>query len=184
MTVKRIVENAHKITFLVQQYPGKKVEEIVAMCGMPAIEINTAIWYAVNAGLIVDPTDSDGIMVFIREPGNWQLGEIIETLKGMLVYSFQQLAKKEQDLEENYISNWTMGYQAHDLLISMKQLVNDKVIFTYDLTDPKDLKSTYTFYTLYENGEQMWGRKQFNEEPTGEEEPDNSNEGTKENEEV
>lgn len=38
--------------------------------------------------------------------------------------------------------------------------VNRKLV-TYDLADPKDAKSVYTFITLKENADKLWGKKQF-----------------------
>lgn len=168
---QKIVEHAHQIAFLVQQYPDHNIDKIISLIPVSPIHINTALWLAIDLGFIEDPADNGGKMILKKVPTEWELGEGVEDLKLMLVYAFSKLAKKEQDLEENYVSNWTMGYPAHEVMIALKQLVNNKVLATYDLTDPLDLKSTYTFYTLYENGEQMWGRKSFAEQPTGMEQP-------------
>lgn len=40
-------------------------------------------------------------------------------------------------------------------------LFTSKVLATYELSDPKDKKSVYTFVTLKENEGKFWGKKQF-----------------------
>lgn len=167
-----MLENAHKVTYIVQQYPQHTVPQIIQLLAMPAIEINTAFWYATNAGWLSEPDPETQRFTFLKAPEKWAFGEAVDTLRDHLLYAFTELAKKENDLDENTLSGWCMGYPSHDQLIALSLMLNDKVLATYDLTDPKDLKSTYTFYTLYENGEQMWGRKNFKEQPTGEEVPE------------
>ena len=53
-------------------------------------------------------------------------------------------------------------------LIAINHLLEDRVLFEYELTDdnPKLGKSVYKFYTLYENSEMQWGKKNFGVEPT------------------
>ena len=171
---QKMIENAHKVVFLVKNYPDKNLEHIIAALQMPAIEINNAIWVAVDMGFIVDPDTTEGKMELLKEPEEYQLGQACADLRAMIVFTFNRLATQEKDLEENYMSNWTLGYAGHDVLITLKQLINEHVLATYQLTDPEDTKSTYTFYSLYENSEQMWGRKNFKQQPTGEEVPDTS----------
>lgn len=38
---------------------------------------------------------------------------------------------------------------------------------TYELLDPKDKKSSYTFVSLKENADKLWGQKAFKAKPTG-----------------
>jgi hypothetical protein len=63
-------------------------------------------------------------------------------------------------------------------MIALGYLIHTKVLAQYELTDPEDLKSTYTFTSLYENSEQMWGRKYFEKQPTGDEVPEDPNDDT------
>lgn len=171
-----MVQNAHKVAFLVQQYPDNSLDKLISALQMPAIDINTAIWLATELGFIKNPEETDGKMVLLSVPEAWDFGQAVTDIKAMLKFSFVELAKREKDLEENYLSNWTLGHQGHDVLIALKQMLNEKVLATYELTDPEDTKSTYTFYSLYENSEQLWGRKNFKTQPTGEEIPDTNEE--------
>lgn len=177
MITEKVLNNANKVAFLVKQYPEHTLTQIIGLLTMPSVEINTSIWAATELGFITE-VDPETKMVKLGPvpPETWQFGHEVDDLMAMIEYAFVQLAKKEQDLEEVYVSNWTHGYDSHDVMIALAHMVNTKVLATYSLTDPKDTKSTYTFYSLYEFGEQMWGSKQFKEEPTGEENPDTSDE--------
>lgn len=174
----KMLNNAHKFTLLAKTYPEKPLSDLLALFGpTPGIDQNAAIRYAIELGLVKDPAENPnekGTVEVLKEPETWELGQNVADLRAELVYVLQGLALKERDLEENFIASWTMGYMSHDVMLALQSLLNDKTLIRYELTDPKDLKSTYTFYTLYENGEQMWGRKNFKVEPTGAEKPDES----------
>lgn len=175
-----MLNNAHKIAFLIKRYPEKTLAEHLKVFLVPAIEINTAIWKAVELGLITEPDKETGKCTFLKDPDEWQFGSRVDDLIAMLKYSFAELAKTERDLDEVYISNWTVGHEAHDVMIAIGYLLDTRVLAQYDLTDPEDLKSTYTFTTLYENSEQMWGRKYFEKLPTGDEVAQDPNDDTPE----
>lgn len=167
MKTRKMTENAHKIAFLISAYPEHTLNEIIKLVELPAIDINTAIWTAQELGFISQPNKETARLDVLKLPKVWNFGPEEGALEDAILYSFQQLAKKETDLEENYLTEWTRGYSAHDVLIAMKQLINDKQLAEYTLNDTgKDgVVTPYTFYTLYENGEQMWGKKQFKKEP-------------------
>lgn len=172
------MENAHKAAYLIKSYPEKTLAEIMElMAPMTAIELNTALWWATEAGLVTEPDKLTQIVTLAKEPDKWFFGEAIENIEDQLVYAFGQLGKKEADLDETEITNWLAGYIARDQLIAVKHAIETKKLATYELTDPKDLKSTYTFYTLYENGEQQWGKNRFKVKPTGDEVPVDPAEG-------
>lgn len=175
MKTKKIMENACKVTFLIQQYPEKKLPEILSLLQLPALDINAAIWAAQDMGWINEPDDKTGYVELIEAPLTWSFGDSIYNLKNSLLYCFEKLAKKEQDLEENYINQWTQGYPAHDVLVAVKSLLVDRRLFEYELLDQQrnekgklqfdkkgePIMDPYIFYTLWENAEQEWGRKQF-----------------------
>ncbi len=167
-----ILNNAHKMAFMIKKYPEKTLADHLKVFVVPAIEINTSLWKAAELGLITEPDKETGICTYLKDPKKWVFGSRVDDLITMLEYAFKELAKTERDLDEVYISNWTLGHEAYDVMIALGYLIETRVLAQYDLTDPEDLKSTYTFTTLYENSEQMWGRKYFIKEPTGEEVPD------------
>lgn len=162
MKANKMLNNANKVAYLVQQYPEHKLEQIVALLGMPAIDINTAVWYAVEVGFITEPNKETGKIELAKPPKTWDFGPDYDSLEDMMLYAFQKTAKQETDLEEHYVSNWTLGHTSHDVIIAMLRLLEDKKIAKYVIEDGEN---PYTFYTLYENREKLWGRKQFKHDP-------------------
>lgn len=159
----RMLENANKIAFLVKQEPEATFETIVESLGWPAIEINTAHWYATELGLLKELDQDTGMVALGDEvSGEWNFGPEVERLEDMLVYAFTQLAKREGDLEEHYVQNWLNGYSTLSQKIAIDHLIESKKLSEYMIEDGD---STYTFYTLYENRDKLWGNKQFKVEP-------------------
>jgi hypothetical protein len=159
---KTLQHMAQKVAYLVQAYPEHTMAKITTLIQAPAIVINCAIWAAQDLGYISEPDAKTGIPKLLKLPDEWDMGEGLTELKGMLVLAFTHLATRETDLEEHYMSQWTQGFTAHDVLIAMKQLEDEKVLAQYLLEDGKE---TYTFFTLYENRDKLWGRKQFKKDP-------------------
>lgn len=166
MITTKMLENANKVAYLVEQYPEHKISQTIALLAMPSIEINTAIWAATELNFITAPDKATEKVALATPPETWQFGHEVEDLRETLLYSFEQIAKKEIDLEEYQLSEWTSGYPSHDIIIAMKLLLNSKQLHEYVLEDGEN---NYTFYTLYENRDKLWGRKAFKKDPlTGE----------------
>lgn len=178
------LETIHKIVWLMNEYPGKTINEFCDTFLVPEMgifNINNAIWRAVELGyIVIDDPDFDGTGSYKvdRVPEKYQFGEDIESLMVSVPYLVAKLNVEEGDIMEAQLQKWfAPNYARYDTTIALKRLLNDKVIFSYDLTnvniiepskkgkkhgkDPKEIRDTYTFYTLYENGEQRWGVKQF-----------------------
>lgn len=173
MSSLRMLHNANKVTFIVQQYPDKKLPEILEILGMAAIDINAALWYANDAGWLKKPDPQTGFIELGKKvPTEWDFGPICDDLEDAIKFAFEHLARDENDLEEMYTHNWMEGYAPRDVMIVLKKLVNDNVLALYAIEDavntkPGDKPETYNFYTLYENRDKLWGRKQFDKDPLG-----------------
>lgn len=170
----KLIEAAHRAAYVVYQYPDKKMDDLIELFKLPAIEFNAAFWLAEDLGLITELDPETNLFTFVKAPDDWTFGSSVEHLMEMITYGFQHMAARESELDEEQFGFWTLGYNPAHILIAMKRLIEKKVMATYDLTDPTDLKSTYTFYTLYENAEQMWSKNRFKVQPTGDEVPDTS----------
>lgn len=166
MSSKKIRENAQKIAYIVQQYPKHTLDEVIALMELPSIDINCAIWEAVEAGYISKPDDTTKMSHIIEPPLVWGFGEVESELEDALLFSFKKLAEDETDLEENFLSQWTRGYAAHDVMIALRQLTNSKQLSEYVIEDGDN---SYTFYCLTENRDKLWGRKQFKKDPLAKE---------------
>lgn len=167
MVTDKIRFNAQKIMNLVALYPDNTFDQTIALLQMPAIDINTAVWYAIDMGWITEPDpetkksslvlNADGTApdLNIDDPN-------FKNLEDAIIYGFEKLAEKENDLEEFSLSQWTNGYPAHDVMIAMKGLLVEEVLAEYVIEDGKE---NYTFYTLFKNKDKLWGRKQFKKDP-------------------
>lgn len=169
MVTKKIRYNAHKVAYLANQFPNHKLKQLVDLITLPQIDINAALWYAQELGLIKGINKDTEEVERGETPTEWDFGPEVAELETLLVYCVKQLGSDEADMEEVYMSNWTNGYPSHDVLIALKHLVNQKILATYELTDVQededgqDASSTYTFFTLFKNRSKKWGKKQFKE---------------------
>jgi hypothetical protein len=166
MTTRKMLENANKVAFLIESYPNHTMTQIIELLQMPAIDINAAIWYAQEVGFINEPDGETQIATIKNKPETWDFGSDVADLEDTLLYCFKELAKTERDLEENYLANWTAGHSAMNVMIALKHLENNRELVQYEIEDGEN---AYVFFTLYENSEQLWGRKQFKTDPMGEE---------------
>jgi hypothetical protein len=158
--------NAMKLTYLVEQYPEHTAGQIFALMIMPPIQINTALWYAIDAGWVSKPDGETGEITLLKKPDAWEFGDVLYSLKHMIEYGFKKMAENETDMEEFGFNSWTEGYASHDIAIATMLLIAEGKLATYRLQDPKDLKSIYLYYTLPENRDKLWGRTQFKVQPT------------------
>lgn len=161
----RITENAHKIAYLIFCFPTLALTEILDLMKVPPIDHNTAIWKARELGLITDI--KNGKLEFIEAPAKWTFGQFEEALEDELLYAFAQLTKTETDLEEHYLSEWTIGYQTQDVLIAMRRLTEKNLVWQYDVTDVDQdgTPNVYQFFTAIDNKGKDWGKKQFKTAP-------------------
>lgn len=168
-------ENAQKVTYLVRKYPEKTVSQIIELMPMPAVDINSGIWKAIELGYISDMDPETQKFTFLKQPEVWQFGKDVDDLAEKILFALGWLnSQKEEDMEEVYFGNWNAGKLAHDVMIATSVLIEGKKIATYEVDDgTEEEPNVYLFYTLYENAEQEWGRKQFKKDP-GAEEPTES----------
>lgn len=171
------LNDVHKVVFLANEYPKKTLQDLAKLFELPALDINNAIWRAQDMGFLVINGDSTFSVDRVPDSDMWQFGESVESLKAQLIYYFKHLARSESDIEETYLGNVTGGYPSHDVFVALKVLLADRVLATYQITDlleipaskkakgkgkkPEVREDVYTFYTLWENSEQQWGKKQF-----------------------
>lgn len=167
-----IHENAQKFIFLAREYPKKTLEDLTQLMSLPGIDVNLAIWHAVDQGWMIDPADTEGNDPYVHLsetlPQKWEFGESVDELAAKVVKAFHVLTKKETDLQWEFLSAWLMGYTARDTLIVLKHMLAEGTIEKYSLTDPEDIESVYEFYTLPENRKNLWGAKSFKIQPTEE----------------
>lgn len=178
---KSMLESAHKFVYLVRAYPEKTMDQVIQLFQMPQIDINCAIWVAIENGWL-DTYEAEGDIP-VRDPKTgqvleikrgpciygkvvenpeWAFGEVVDEIEHLLEYMFDNLTKKEDDVEENYLGAQMSGYSAHDTLIAVKHLLETEVMHEYEIEDGEN---AYIFYTLKANAGKNWGKKQFKSDP-------------------
>lgn len=171
--------DVHKLVYLANEYPDKTIRELGELFAMTMIEVNSAIWRAQDLGLLFVDKQT-GYFKVEMVPEKWELGPEVEDLRVNILYVLGKLAEDEQDMEEHAFGVWTAGHGSHNVLTAMKSLLNENKVASYDLDDeqevpvskkakgrgkqPEIVKNTYTFYSLWDNAEQQWGRKQFKDD--------------------
>lgn len=99
--------------------------------------------------------------ITISEDVNVDSLDVSETMRDLieiLEQFFTYMNGQEKDMTIEELMMLLGG--TPELHIKLAVRVSDKLT-TYELTDPKDKKSSYTFVTLKENVDKEWGRKQF-----------------------
>lgn len=192
------LQNANKFVYLAKAYPEKDVPGLLGLFRLSPIDMNCAIWYALELKWIEiedrkemrpildkkgQPTGEQEVELqyvkVVGQPDTWGFGEAEEYLEDSLVYAFGKLNAEEKDLEENYLGNWLAGYAPQDTLIAVKHLLEDGVLHEYQIEDGDN---SYIFYTLKANVGKNWGAKQFKvnpltDEPNEAEQPKKAAEG-------
>ena len=158
----KMYENANKVTFLVSVYPEHTLPQIIELLQMPAIDINAGLWYAQELGFLSQPDPDTNTAKLLKTPEVWTFGQAVYDLEEALLYCFRQLAEKETDMEETYLSNWTADYPSHDVTIALKHLEAINELAQYAIEDDANM---YTFFTLPVNKDKLWGKKQFKHDP-------------------
>lgn len=158
----KTTQNAHKVAYLVSQYPEKTMNEIINMFQLAPVDMNAAIWAAIDLKLISQPDEKTHIATLAKKPKTWEFGPDVEHLIDTVYYCFEKANAEEKDLEENYMNNWLMGYAPQDHFIAIRRLLENKQLAQYELEDGEN---AYDFFTLYENRDKLWGRKQFKQDP-------------------
>ena len=159
---EKTVQNVHKLVYLAREYPKKKITEIAGMMQIPVLEGKAAIWMAQDIGYITVDGKTEKFKI-VAAPEEWDFGSTIGDIAGTVTYVMSKLAEEEADIEEGRLTTWMAAYRNEDTIIAIKRLLEWNILSTYKITDPKDKKSIYTFYTLAANKDKQWGKKQFKE---------------------
>lgn len=177
---QRMLENAHKLTYMLYCYPNKTIMEIINFFQLPPIHINGAIWKAEDMGYISKADDQTGMVEIKSMPEPFVFGDTVDELMHLLRYSFDKLSAEEKDLEENYLNQWLAGYGSHDHIVAMKYLLNNGELAEYTVDDTQmdekgrpviDKKTKepvvneYVFYTKAGCEENRWGERRFKTPP-------------------
>jgi len=128
----------------------------------PPIFIINALECGKEMGVLVHDYESDEVKVLGYDGVDFgEMGSEIAVLKEAFLEKLRYEAGREEDVSLGLLQSWCVGVRPSAAELALRVLVDSKELATYRLSDPDDESSTYDFYTLWENREKMWGRKQF-----------------------
>jgi DNA-binding MarR family transcriptional regulator len=82
-------------------------------------------------------------------------------IQNELLRAIASANKDEDDVEEGTLQAWCRGIRPSDIELALHTLQKIDFVSKYELANPKDKESKYTFYTLRINEGKEWGLKQF-----------------------
>lgn len=161
---KKMQRDVNKIVYLAHAYPEHTIVKLIQLLAMPALDINVAVWLAIQQGFLGEINKESGEFPRLQKAPE-EFGPEQEELEHRIIYAFHQIAKEEADLEEQTVTGpmgWLSGYPMHDITISMRRLLDSNQLAEYQIEDGEN---KYIFYTLAANKDKQWGRKQFKTDP-------------------
>lgn len=160
-------EIARQLAVMVELHPEMTISEMAAELAFSPIFIINAIAEGKRMELIqrTDKFEDDKLELIspldLEQQGGFLFGEENSRLQREITQLLNDLAEEEKDIEHNQLEFWVRGVRPSALEISLHVLKQLDIIDSYELADPSDKKSKYTFYTLMRNSSHRWGRKQF-----------------------
>lgn len=146
-----------------QLHPDFTVSEIAEHLGFPPLFIINALALGEESDALQRILEDDKIIV--AEHAGFDYGDDITRLREEIMQLIQAQNAKETDVETGLVARWLTGVRPLSVELALDAIVKDGQLASYDLADPKDKKSVYTFLTMPENLEHKWGVKQFKDQP-------------------
>lgn len=100
------------------------------------------------------------IVVNAVPDANADYGKDLERVKGIIHEVITNLNSDEEDITDDNLFIW-LGVPFVIAKVALQLLINEGKLVKYRIVDPKDPKSVYHFYTLFENKGKYYGKKQF-----------------------
>lgn len=159
-------ELANQLSVLAELHPEMTVSELAAALAISPIFVVNALAVGVREKMFEHDQPED--MIKITSPMEFGksidiFGPEIDRIAEEILVTIENLNVKEEDIEEGKLISWCRGIRPSAVEIALFALERTGYIAKYDLKDPKDEKSVYTFYTLPDNADNFWGLKQFKE---------------------
>lgn len=151
---------ANELIIASQLLHTNNVSRIAEEIGYRPMLIITALYRASENGKFTYNKKTDTISIAEDvSVENLNVSEAMSELVDLMEQFITYLNGDEKDMSVEELMMLLGGVP--DLHIKIAAFVSKKLT-TYELLDPKDKKSSYTFITLKENADKLWGQKQFN----------------------
>lgn len=166
-TTKEIV---WQIAILHEMYPKETVSELAGRLMLSPLYVINALDEGEKMELFQRQRDEKGVVTEVLDtiaPIDWKTldgavaGTDIQRLQAEVLRAISSANADENDVEDGMLQAWCRGIKPSALEMALRFLYKSGIIDHYDLADPGDKKSIYTFHTLRPNVENQWGIKQF-----------------------
>lgn len=158
---------ANILAFYSYYHPQETIDEIALDFKIPAANIINGLYYGQNHKLFAVTKNGPQFKEInvLKEPKKESdYGADIDRVKSNIYEAVTNLNSDEEDITDDNLFIW-LGVPFTVSKVALQLLVNERKLARYNLVDSKD-KSKYTFYTLFENIEQHYGKKQFKRKAT------------------
>ncbi len=154
---------ANILAFYSYYYPKETVDDIALDFKLPAANIINGLYYGEREGFFTAKKNGaqfKEIIVSAVPDDNADFGKDLERVKSNIFEIITNINSDEADITDDNLFIW-LGVPFIVAKVALQLLVNEGKLVKYFLRDPKDVKSVYHFYTLTENQDKFWGKKQF-----------------------
>lgn len=157
-------EIAMQIALMHERYPKDSISKLAERLMYSPVFVINALDEGERIGLFVRRRKADKLtgkdLDYSTMTGS-EFGEENKRIQNEIRRTIASANADEMDVESGTLDLWTRGIRPSEVEIALHLLEKTGEISTYTLTDPKDKKSKYTFYTLSINAGKEWGLKQF-----------------------
>lgn len=154
------------ILYLLKTLNTTKLSEVVQVIDLPPLDMNIALWNALDAGEIEIDEKKDRIKP-LQEAEMWH----DPVLATKLLRAIQQYAKNESNITAGRLNSYMKdptsgkGYPAHEYLMTMQYLIDSGQVVEETISVPKTPKRPFhrfIFLGLPENDNQEWNARAVN----------------------
>lgn len=159
-------ELAVQIAVLAGLHPEWSMSQIAKAIGWAPLFLMNALEEGQAMELFTFNREEDTITLTISDPLNgsnmYSMGDEVARLTDEILYAVATANKLEQDISLEQLQwAWLSGMPPAHIELAVAGLKSADLIREYQLNDPFDEESIYTFFSLSGNEENKWGSKQF-----------------------
>lgn len=154
------------VLYLLEVLKTKKLSELVAVIDLPPLDMNLAIWEAIDREEIEIDEQKNRVKA-LKEAKPWHNPE----LANKLIRVIQHYASNESNITVGRLNSYMKdpvsgaGYPAHEYLMSMQYLIDKGQVVEEVITVPKTPKRPFhrfVFLCLPENPNEEWNARAVN----------------------
>lgn len=156
------------ILYLLKVLDTNKLSELVKNMELPPLDINLALWDAVDAGEIEINQKKDRVKA-LKEADPWRDADLANKLIRVVQHYARDEANVTVGRMHGYIKDplTEVGYKVHEYLMTMQYLIDSGQVIEMPISVPKTAKRPYqkfVFLCLPENAEhnEEWNARVVN----------------------